>query len=552
MATVAPTVAVKSPSQEVAPRRLLAIITNVIAAIAFTAGTYYLVVFIAERWASGDSATARFLKYGTDVVIHRGTIPYWEVFFFFLGSVMLLREYVARRREKSLARLMAMEWEKILANVRTRVTEERRKRSSSAMPEQEIPEADTIPQRMLGEVMKALDAIPQRLLHSKLGNRIYYAVRRYDKTKTSTEVDDILKIMSEIDADSKDSFYANVRFFLWLIPALGFLGTVIGIGLGVGGFGAMIESAGSFAEVQELLPSVTRNLGIAFDTTLLALLLTAVMTGAMSYQLRREEDLLGWIDAYCMEEVAGNFEDSDTHSHLMRKLFMEQNNLLSKHFGALSDDSKKVESGISRMGEKMDENAKHLRELREGSVTATGHLNSAAVSTKSIAQVFAQGAKASADLSGTAATLSEVATVLRKFVDQGSMADAAEFTRGVAELKRAVDPIGNAVKELAAVAHNLSGLADLSRVTVTLAEAAKSMESGANRAREGGIGMAQAGEGLRSVIGENREVLESVKGVLNATSQNILELRDSIFQMTETVLSVQRSIQLVADQVKKR
>lgn len=538
MATVAPIAARQPASRDAAPRRLLAMVVNLAAAVVLTAGSYLLMRVVAERWAAGDSATAKFVKYSTDVVLHRGLIPYWEVFFFFLGSVMLCREYVTRRREKSLAKAMAAEWEKILSSIRNRVNEERRKRTERGTPEQDVPEADTIPQRLLGDVIKSLEAVPPRLRRSKLGNRIYYAVRRYDKTKTSTEVDDILKIMSEIDADSKDSFYSNVRFFLWLIPALGFLGTVIGIGLGVGGFGAMIESAGSFAEVQELLPSVTHNLGIAFDTTLLALLLTAVMTGGMSYQLRREEDLLTWIDSYCMEEVAGNFEDADTHSLLMRRLFMEQNNLLSKHFGGLSEDSKKVETGIAA--------------LREGSIAATGHLSTAATSTKSIAQAFEQGAKTGTDLSAAAATLAEVSTVLRKFVEQGSMADAAEFTRGVAELKRAVDPIGNAVKELSSVAHNLSGLADLSRVTVTLAEAAKSMESGANRAREGGIGMAQAGEGLRSVIGENKEVLESVKGVLNATSQNILELRDSIFQMTETVLSVQRSIQLVADQVKKR
>jgi archaellum component FlaC len=531
MATVANVASAPVKYESGAPRRLFDLVFNAAVAVGLTIATCFCALALERINSGSEDVAAKALSYVTSIVLHRGYIPFLELFFFYMGSTMLLRGYFSRRREKKLFGLVAKEWNNLLRKTHKRVQEEREKRKEQTGQDNTLPEPDTIPLHLVGVVLRALDKLEPRLRRSLLGNRIYFAVRRYDKTKTSTEVDDILKILSDIDLDSKEAFYSSMKFFTWLIPALGFIGTVVGIGLGVAGFGELIEKADSFAQVQELLPEVTQNLGIAFDTTLLALFLTAIMTGVMSYQQKREEDLLTQVDTFCMEEVAGNFEDVDTHSIMMRRLFQEQNQLLSQSFSNLVDSTNNFDSSIGKVHD---------------------HLGETARSTKSLADIFERTGSSNDDVSETTTKLAEVSRTLQDFVEQGSMADAAEFTKGVAELKTAVEPIGEAVRQLAAVAQNLSGLADLSTVAKELAEAAKRMETGAQHAREGGMGMAEAGEGLRTVIGSNREVLENVKGVMSETTESIHDLRDIIFATNKTITSVQEAIQLVADQVKRR
>ena len=65
---------------------------------------------------------------------------------------------------------------------------------------------------------------------------------------------------------------------IWAIPILGFIGTVWGISGAVSNFSSAMTSVESAAAVSEALkdnlPLVTADLATAFDTTLLALLLS--------------------------------------------------------------------------------------------------------------------------------------------------------------------------------------------------------------------------------------------------------------------------------------
>ena len=65
---------------------------------------------------------------------------------------------------------------------------------------------------------------------------------------------------------------------VWAIPILGFIGTVWGISNGIAHFSDAMTNTGSVTDVsamlKENLPLVTNSLATAFDTTLLALLLS--------------------------------------------------------------------------------------------------------------------------------------------------------------------------------------------------------------------------------------------------------------------------------------
>ena len=80
--------------------------------------------------------------------------------------------------------------------------------------------------------------------------------------------------------------YKHVSFFSGLCVSLGFLGTVIGIAGGIGSLSLVFADAGDFAMVKDNIFSLIANLGVAFDSTLLGLIFSIIISVAVSYSMR--------------------------------------------------------------------------------------------------------------------------------------------------------------------------------------------------------------------------------------------------------------------------
>ena len=108
----------------------------------------------------------------------------------------------------------------------------------------------------------------------------------------------------QASADEEAAFrsYAFLRFAMWAMPILGFIGTVVGIGTGVGSFSASISSTEVNA-LRDSLTGVTGGLTMAFDTTLAGLVATTIVTGIYTLMLRREQNILGVVDSLLRREV---------------------------------------------------------------------------------------------------------------------------------------------------------------------------------------------------------------------------------------------------------
>jgi len=132
---------------------------------------------------------------------------------------------------------------------------------------------------------------------------------RLRKTQSTTELDDYFRIRTEVASGELETDYASIRYLIWLIPTLGFIGTVLGIGYGLAGFAEIIQTAESFVKVKAYLPNVTRQLGIAFDTTLLALVLSVFAMLYHSWMVKREEHLLEKINVLCLDGICPLFEE---------------------------------------------------------------------------------------------------------------------------------------------------------------------------------------------------------------------------------------------------
>jgi chemotaxis protein MotA len=93
----------------------------------------------------------------------------------------------------------------------------------------------------------------------------------------------------DIYREYMENTYASIRYLAWSIPSIGFLGTVLGIGW------AMIKADKIVTETgvnqAEILKSITVDLGIAFDTTLIALLLSLALM-LLIYWIQAQEDMV--------------------------------------------------------------------------------------------------------------------------------------------------------------------------------------------------------------------------------------------------------------------
>lgn len=78
--------------------------------------------------------------------------------------------------------------------------------------------------------------------------------------------------------DSHDRLFQIPNFINWAIPILGFIGTVLGISLSSSSIQKVMSIDGSINDISQGISQAIAPLGIAFDTTLIALTLGVIST----------------------------------------------------------------------------------------------------------------------------------------------------------------------------------------------------------------------------------------------------------------------------------
>jgi biopolymer transport protein ExbB/TolQ len=148
-------------------------------------------------------------------------------------------------------------------------------------------------------------SLPPNFLSARLERATLFLSSR----RSASAVAEQLTRQSDADANALDSSYTTLRVFIWAIPILGFIGTVLGIGTAVAAFSDTVSSAVDLDVMKESIGSVATGLGVAFDTTLLALVTSIVLMFPMSWLQKFEESLLARVDDYCDSELAGRLEE---------------------------------------------------------------------------------------------------------------------------------------------------------------------------------------------------------------------------------------------------
>ena len=133
------------------------------------------------------------------------------------------------------------------------------------------------------ELRSAIDREPR--WHGRLlPECMLAALHRFHATSSIQDAANAVKERAELAADRLDSSLSLVRYIAWAIPAIGFIGTVRGIGLAL----AFAEDA-----IKGDISPVIEALGLAFNSTLVALLISmALMYFMHVVQVRQEAFIL--------------------------------------------------------------------------------------------------------------------------------------------------------------------------------------------------------------------------------------------------------------------
>ena len=121
------------------------------------------------------------------------------------------------------------------------------------------------------------------------------ALQQYQTTLSTSEAASIVTANSDALLNEIDSHYAVIRYLAWAIPSLGFIGTVLGIGQALAGFGNL---AGQLP-----IDFITRHLASAFNTTLIALILSIILMLIINVVQSREEKLISDAQSYCLSNL---------------------------------------------------------------------------------------------------------------------------------------------------------------------------------------------------------------------------------------------------------
>jgi biopolymer transport protein ExbB/TolQ len=207
-------------------------------------------VMAAQGTSAGASAEQRSVY-----IIIKDPEQQWEIIFALWGFIILGYKLLQIRKERSLFHLDFIR----------------------IQPGERIIPEDALDRYK--EMRTAIDREP-RWQGRLLPECMLAALHRFHATNSIQDAANAVKERAELAADRLDSSLSLVRYISWAIPAIGFIGTVRGIGLAL----AFAQDA-----IKGDITPVIEALGLAFNSTLVALLISMVLMYFMHVVQSRQE-----------------------------------------------------------------------------------------------------------------------------------------------------------------------------------------------------------------------------------------------------------------------
>ena len=140
------------------------------------------------------------------------------------------------------------------------------------------------------EYSRPIQALPDDQQGFLLPRTLLTALHRFRSTRNIQDVSNAVRAVCESESERLDSELSMIRYITWAIPSIGFLGTVRGIGQALGQ---------AHKAVQGDIAGVTQALGVAFNSTFVALLISIIIMFLMHQLQLAQERLALDSEEYC-------------------------------------------------------------------------------------------------------------------------------------------------------------------------------------------------------------------------------------------------------------
>jgi biopolymer transport protein ExbB/TolQ len=118
------------------------------------------------------------------------------------------------------------------------------------------------------ELSLRLQALPAAVQDYLLPRALLTAIERFGATQNIQNVSTAAREVCESEGERMESELSIIRYIAWAIPSVGFIGTVRGIGDALGQAHRAVEGD---------ITGVTAGLGVAFNSTFIALVISIVL-----------------------------------------------------------------------------------------------------------------------------------------------------------------------------------------------------------------------------------------------------------------------------------
>ena len=154
----------------------------------------------------------------------------------------------------------------------------------------EVTSGTSILPEDIRQYVRPLQALPAEEQEYLLPRTLLTALQRFGSTRNIQDVSNAVKEVCETESNRLDSELSMVRYIIWAIPSIGFIGTVRGIGDALG----QADRA-----VQGDIAGVTASLGVAFNSTFIALVISIFIMFLMHQLQLLQERLVLDTQNYC-------------------------------------------------------------------------------------------------------------------------------------------------------------------------------------------------------------------------------------------------------------
>jgi len=143
-------------------------------------------------------------------------------------------------------------------------------------------------------IIKKIDDLAENVHDYLLPRALKISILRFSATFNVQDAHRAMRDICESEANRLDAELSTIRYIAWAIPSIGFIGTVRGIGDALSQANRAMEGD---------ISGVTESLGVAFNSTFIALVISIILMFFIHQLQLHQERLVLDTENYCDENL---------------------------------------------------------------------------------------------------------------------------------------------------------------------------------------------------------------------------------------------------------